>query len=762
MSNTLTAILPAMKPASGLIDLDENITAIPLSRNFTFDASMSLLDDPLKTLVSTTRISLGNLSPNELRKKILLETESEKAVRSVKVKIAKNLAQQFKDEASRLSAVYSQKNIAGVQPHIFMQRRLASADQSNLQSEVNDIQDILKLRSGEIPLFEPGTAKTSVDKFVKFLNYVIKKNNVSESDIDSEVVMLCAYYTLKFHDLEPASNVKFAGFDKLPDSFFDSEKDVKLKALAKHFFLDLEGYSTSRDIEQIKDLEDDARSHHMAALLDHNDDSIYSLIKNAFPGFTEGENPNIRLWLIRRKNMWQNQDGAILAARAVRFTLKYVAKVFNSDGVLDIDAVRRISRHGGWEAMLTNKENPLEGLVSTTPLRTIRQIVLLGLPELKGSIISELSLKIGQDHEKVSNEDMDKITEELVRIHCSDSSGEITNKAICDETRWAIRFNEVDKRIFVKSNFKNAYEALVHKYPERFGWKPEQIHPGDITFGNMWSDSEGLRLYRERFAFTLSSIGLGSLDVNGEPVVFTVSKEDLDKWISEKGQDPINYILKEKIRFPGFADVCKRNLTQAYKTFFRSNTNFGVLEKSFKRQLLTNLFEENSGTLRIQFGPILYEREKKEENASQVEAVSVNEEKKEEKKEGREGEERVLFPYPVDVRPLPAVIKPEITSPELGTRILGYVRKFNAFQSNADVAVGLIKGAFRDLDIDQKLLNNNKIVFDDEELKEKVRKYLVLSERSFDVIVKFLGNFRSKKLDTLPVRTLKDTDSIEY
>lgn len=756
MTNTLipvSALVPSERritPACG----SESVSVVATSQN-------DILGQPLNatSTVGQALLLKESLSPNKLREGILLETKADQSVRKAKVEIAKNLAQKFKEEANRLITLFSQKNIPDVQPHIFMQRRLALADQNNLQAEVSDIQEVLKLRSGEIPLFEVDAAKTSAGNFTKFLNYVIKRNNLNESDIDAETVMFCAYYLLKAHDPDPKSKTKFVGFDKLPDNFFDYEKEIKLRVLAKHFFIDLKGYSTARDVEKIRELEDEVRSHHMAALFDHNSDCIHTLIKNTFPGFADGENPNIRLWLIRRKNMWQNGDGAVLAGRAVRFTLKYVAKVFDQDGSLNVDSVRKISRHGGWEAMLTNKENPLEGLVSTTPLRTIRQVVLLGLPEVKGSIISELALKIGQDHEKISDEDMDKITEELVRIHCFSTSGEITNEAICAETRWAIRYNEVDKRIFVKSNFKNAYEALVHKYPERFGWKEGQIPPGDITFGNMWKGSEGVRLFRERFAHILSTVGLGTLSVTSIPIEYSVSKDELDRWISERGQDPISYILKQKIRFPGFADVCKRNLTQAYKTLFGSSTDFGILEKSFKRQLLTNLFEECGGELRIRFGPVLYGKEIKEESPLQeVMEVKVVEEMKEPVCSR-------MLPYPVEnriPRPIPLPIKNEPLNPELGTRILRYIRVFDAHQTNSTIAIGLIKGAFKDLELDSKLLNSKKIVFNDDELKEKIRKYLVLSEKSFDLIVKFVSGCRIKNFDVIPVRTVNDTDAVEY
>jgi hypothetical protein len=547
-ANHATVVASIKEFASSPVDSDS------VSNTFAFEgAAVSLATQTSGAFVS------------DLRESLLLESSEETKTRNIKLQIAKELVSMIKEEA-------------------------------------NGLHDA-RVRNRKVPVFEPGMQRTSSDRFIKFLKLVALKNGISDLDIDNEITALCAYYSLRVHD-ESERTDQFLGFEKFPDNFFDQDKETKLRILAKHYFIDLKGYKTAKDIEGIVGLADSLQAYYLPILIHQSDNSAPALISNTFAELTDGDYPFIRPWLIRGKDMWQNHEGEELASRAVRYTLKFVAGVIDANERIDVDAIKHISRHGGWEAVLGDKRNPLEGLLTITPRRSVRQIILLGLPEFKGSKIAELSLKIGEEHERISNEDMDMITSELVRANCSDADGEITNAGILNETRWSTRFSEVDKRIFEKSNFRNAYEALVHKYPERFGWKSDQIHPGDISFGNMWEGNDGERLFREYFAYILSTLEIGKLDTHETPGIYTVTQREFEEWMERNSQDPIKYIIENKIRFPGFKDVCGRNVALAYRKLFDMNPDFGNVEKKFQRQLITKLFEENGGTLQVIFDPV--------------------------------------------------------------------------------------------------------------------------------------------------------------
>lgn len=724
MPNTLTAILPIAQPISTSFDLGENITVIPLGSDFTVNAPMNLLEDPVRTLTGVTRVLLEDLSPNEFRRKTLIE-DPNKNVRLEKARIAKILAEKFFGNLTNLNTVYKTYGGPGIKNSDIELKIKQLQNLGNAENQINDLRIVLSIRKKEIKLFEIGASHTSKENYLGILNYTLQKSGL-DIQLDDDLMILTTYYSMK-----DSGNEK--GFNKWPFTLSHPLDAVNL--LVRHIVFDVNGLKSAKDLEDFN-----GWSKIMDIYpVESNYNSIMGMVNGVFPESLKGENPEIREWNLSTTNIWTGEGSDDRVKRAILFTLKHVAKVVNEDGTINPE---KLSETKNWRDIFSSDENDLSGMLQRSKVRNVKDALLLAVPEIRDCEVKPIAVRWVRVKDEERDDYLKQVTDVILSKFCLDDEGKVDLGKMKSVSNWRRKYMDEDYHFFDKVNVNNVYEALKTSHPEFFGWGIDKIHPGEIYYEGVYDGEEAKRNFRSNFAFMLSHMGLGKIVEKENRVSYELTPRDFQVWcLSNSVANFAKCVDSKGYNVPGFREIASRIYSKGFKILFDVNKNLGSVEKRVGEKLITKLFEENSGPLSIYCGLSSFVQEEIAEEEKSASTLEVK---------------------PVEIVRTPMPIVQVKIKPELGTRMLGYIRVFDTHQTNATVVIGLLKSAFVDLSLDPALLNNKKTVFGDEELKEKVRKYLVLSEKSFGLIVKFLGGCRMKNLDAIPVRTLSNTDAIEF
>ena len=520
----------------------------------------------------------NDLTPNELRGNINLETEEERSVRENKVAIAKILVQHITAEVRRLGELYKGSagtNSRGVKYKTLevelgkVNSRLSGASGRGLdvlRKRQQNLIDLIALKKKEIPLFHEEMAKTSSERFLKIFKFVVSKIDKDKVIInDDEILTLTAYYL-----------TQEGGFlCAFPDDFLNANTKSRLGLLTKHFVLDLiekedgEKLATARDLETHKNWHEELQKKGLGGIT-----KLMSLIElfkleSAFGKLMKGEDPALRDWLVSLSNKWRGPNSRETSKRASAWFLKYGVEVTKDDGTFDIDKMKSIN----WMTELDR--HGLRKMVELCPhtpnvIEVIKIGALgLGLPNPIGIRKDQLPpwtiRRNGMWSEvEINTERMliDDVTDSvLMRIKKTKPDlftqvGNLNPKVIREINDWHDGlFNKVapDSLHMVGMTVP---KVLSRRVPYSFGVGRNQLRSNHFRFDNMWREEEGKKRFIEGIALDVICYGgeegktVGKLELDDEDIpCFVLEADEFKNWYEK-------YIEANYLSFAHYLSNC--------------------------------------------------------------------------------------------------------------------------------------------------------------------------------------------------------------
>ncbi len=490
------------------------------------------LDERPRSLSSITPGDLltRELTPNELREEIKLENSEETDVRRIKVNIAELLITRMKEELERLNAI-------SVKYYGMLGKDL-KAIAAKRSKQALEAKDLLLVRSGDLPLFKIGS-RTTIDKFIKVLEFVAKKNDI-EQVLDDEIIALAAY--------KATSEDGF--LSNLPDGLFDNNTEVRKGVLVRHYMLDIARLSTAREIETCRGIKEGMLKARLDRLF--RGSSVPELLKldSAFGSLYKGEDPPIREWQVY-SNKWQETDSRELAKRACAWFLRFGIKVVKTEeGNLSFD-VEKIKSISWAQALLKHDLRSMHEYCESA--NNGKKIVELGaeglnLPKPIGINGEPLlpweitSVGMWQEVDKETGRMLiDDVTDYLIANlrksnpelfekvdHHGYGTGELNPKE-ASKFKWYEAYNLIANGCLDGSKTA-APEALKRRLPRSFGWGKNQLKPYQIKIDDMWEGEGGKVLFRKSVACALRESGLGTFSIHNNELIYTFNKAEFETW----------------------------------------------------------------------------------------------------------------------------------------------------------------------------------------------------------------------------------------
>ncbi len=340
---------------------------------------------------------------------------------------------------------------------------------------------------------------------------------VSEGSIDHNLEEDKAFETLAIYlCVRTKYNSKNGFIKELPHGFLNPDDESiaeQLKTLGKYFIVNLTKNDTADKAEDFRDWAkslSNAGLQKMGKLI-----SPTELLKLCYPGYMDAPNPPIREGKISSPDKWtgeQNDSTKIkLMAKRTCQSVLIEEGVVDSSGNIDVEKFLEKD----WGKIFYDPKYGLRGAIGICPfLPSTISCIEIAAPGLikrdsKEGVIPYWRFKYpnkfnGSVGTKLINEITKHIVEDKLKL--IDEHGNVSAEKIRQVSDWAKQFNDECSGCLHRSGAGNAYEALKRVYPKLFGWKNNQIQPGDIRFSKMWHGYEGQVLFRLRFAKSIHTV----------------------------------------------------------------------------------------------------------------------------------------------------------------------------------------------------------------------------------------------------------------
>lgn len=430
-----------------------------------------------------------------------------------------------------------------------------------------------EVHGGNLFYWIPAQKKIGVRNFLKALLHAARRLELDPSDIyfDKEVAALTAYNCLRTRmDLQLVrEDKKEEGFlEEFPYGLFDRDLDHKIRILAKHYLVDLRELQTPEDLENTDNYKDLFLEGNLKVVLESF--GLVDLLKLLFPGYLEGENPLVRERYLKYPDKWNGEGGLALIVRSLREILRYDFNAIRGNGSYDVTKLESIN----WGEIFNDKRYGLKSALSSCPyVRTPLEALDVACPDLIGLGEARLNpWKVRFNNMwQVEDEDgtrlIDNVTEYLLerKLKCIGPGGAVCAEKVKGVKNWDEEFGSVASGCLQRSGLK-AHEAIKRRYPHLFGYGDDQIKPWEIRFKGMWNGSEGEKLFRLAFAYSLWKSGLGNFNTSRNPSVYSVSVSEFENWY-EDGLD-VRAILTRNGLSGALKSVAGDSLREAVRVLF--------------------------------------------------------------------------------------------------------------------------------------------------------------------------------------------------
>lgn len=500
-----------------------------------------------------------------------------------------------------------------------------------------------------------------------------------------------------------------------------------------------------------------------------NNFSLVEILHAGFPGIFKGFDPPLRMWMLpidtktgegsRDLKKWQCSWILTHGTSAVNLDTRY----FNISESKELDWYSKFNEHN---ACFDYKTDPdvhslldairlgAEGLGIEKPF---------GVDVVHGQLPTFFVRRENMwQEEKDGKREIDNVTEFLISkklpykdkyfdyFHVDKLERKLRPEKVKD-IPWDVEYNNIAPGC-LRSSKLTAVEALKRVSPELFGSEVGKAKLEEISKPGKWSSENGKVNFRRLFLDRLRKNGLkAELKDEGvkESLTFTVG--DFRSWCSDN-------LIEGKT----WGAFFKEN---GLESGLRHGTNTG--SGNSIGNAIAVLFDVDK---KISMKPFSVNSLIKQIGLSDEEVVQIPLLDKVEVRINQElsaiVQENIvprIINYPM-ISPAAVVIEQRKTNSQMGTRILSHARAHMALAEglrktvfqHKETVVGLLKTAFKELDLDPMLLND-KSTFKNEEIKEKIRQYLVLGQKSFDQFVDIFSKLKVSDVRFYQFKTLLDT-----
>ncbi|GEM_PF-4299825 len=401
-----------------------------------------------------------------------------------------------------------------------------------------------------------------------------------KSENFDEIAALVVYKALnnKHENVLPEMVTSFLSPDKQESSALMKKRNM----LLKHHFIDIIGLRTAYDLENYNDWGGSLRRAHLNDVYKflHVKDIIHLLMPSCY----EGVDPAVRLWKLRDFDTGNVVERNIIIGKA--WAWLFVQEGFiNDDGSYNLKKIRNIV---DWKKLFLNKYSFY--FMNKPGGPNLYKSINFGVGILmeEGIVRKEL---FGFDEDQLFRWEIrtngmfdeidpdtgtiliDEITNYLVEVKLpKDGHGLVDTKGnlIASEVRkirnfWTL-YNGIHDGCLESSGI-HAYTALQREYGDSFGYEKEKVRPWDIKPNHAWTKE----MFRQAFTCSLSDSGLGRLNISEGFVEYSFTKNEFIKWFNEKSKVVTNFWKKffneHGIR-GGFDKFAEPSIVKAFSILF--------------------------------------------------------------------------------------------------------------------------------------------------------------------------------------------------
>jgi hypothetical protein len=268
----------------------------------------------------------------------------------------------------------------------------------------------------------------------------------------------------------------------------------------------------------------------------------------AFAGCTRGEDPPVRPWKLTLRQELSEERAAEMLIHAALWQIKFGLQLVTfEDGPprWNIGAFERTD----WEdAFLSLGVRVPASLTRESGLLDWRAVLGRCLQEIgTGNLPSDVLGKVAAVPQRICHDDHQAIWEVLDRVartvleqvwvsepQLFTEEGGWNYEAARSFRRWARLFDEVSPNILSRFGV-SAFTALRRVAPQYFGWGAEQLKPWELEQEHgKWKGPRGRALLRSAYAYALQEAGLGTLQPEGDQMVWQCTSAQFSEWSARR------------------------------------------------------------------------------------------------------------------------------------------------------------------------------------------------------------------------------------
>ena len=270
----------------------------------------------------------------------------------------------------------------------------------------------------------------------------------------------------------------------------------------------------------------------------------------AFAGVTRGEDPPVRPWKLTLRQELSDDRAAEMLIHAALWQIKYGLRLMTFEQSRPRWNIGAFERTDWEDAFLSLGVRVSPSLMRDSGLLDWRAVLARCLDEIgTGNLppdvlgkVSALPQRVCHDNDQAIWEVLDRVARTVVEQvretehHLFTENGEMNYEAARTFRRWVRRFDEVSPNILSRFGV-SAFTALHRVAPNYFGWGPEHLKPWELEQEHgKWKGSRGRSLLRSAYAFALHETGLGTIEQQGEQVVWQCTSAQFSEWCALKAE----------------------------------------------------------------------------------------------------------------------------------------------------------------------------------------------------------------------------------
>ena len=518
---------------------------------------------------------------NSVRENVFLETENERDIRLAKVEIAKKLTliiAKQRDVFVSLCREYHGMPPKGMKAAA---AELQKRGDVETRQKAENLLYLSGLKITQSALIKaPNNLIGSCAYLKPLYKHVCGQLDIKDIADDDEIFTLVAHY-LANTKVNPDGVL--TRHPKMLLDLKDPQFANRIKQLGKHFFLDLKGLRTARDLEQARE-KIKYRSEMADAGLSKIVDLFYmrDLIQYCFAPLVFSSNPAFRSWYVM--DNWQEAESFDEASKGCTWVLEYGTDSYDRDTkTFNADNIRR---GVNWRETFIDYGIPLY-CVPWTPY-AIDAIDLgsrgLGVNDLIGhKRKDQLHLWDVQSNSMWEGDLIDKVTEYIFEVVLREKYPELYE----DNGKGKLTVQGLQKILTEdKYNLSGEYEAVApggllnsgvkvsdaakRVYKDYFDWGKGKIKPNAVKgLSSTPAQKEGNKAkFAQNFAYALSESGLGTFRADKYPPI-EFSKRDLYIWKAKNLKSWDDFFQKaESICLhinSGYMSIAGENSTTAFE-----------------------------------------------------------------------------------------------------------------------------------------------------------------------------------------------------